>query len=93
MSKTIMSNAQFNKKYRYFEQASNATVEFDITDTDQILNEDPPRGHMSRSFFFDNSESIWFLIDKETESVLVDTTEPLDIVNYIKDELQIEIVN
>ena len=93
MSKTIMSNAQFNKKYRYFEQVSNVTVEFDITDTDQILSQDPPRGHMSRSFMFDNSESIWFLIDKETESVLVDTTEPLDIVDYIKDELQIEIVN
>lgn len=86
-----MTRAQFNKKYRYFAQVPNVTVEFDITDTDQIMNENPHYGDSSRNFMFDKSQSIWFLIDKKSKTILVETTEPSDILNYIKDELEIEI--
>lgn len=90
--KNIITNAEFNKRYHYYEEVSNVTVQFDITKISEILSREPPRGKLSRSFFFDKSESIWVLANRETNSVLFQSNDPLDILDFITNQLNLQII-
>lgn len=91
-NQNILTNAEFNKRYHYYEEVSNVTVQFDITRTSEILRREPPRGTLSRSFFFDKSESRWVLANRETSEIIFASNDPRDVLDFITNTLNIQIV-
>lgn len=81
---------EFNKKYRYYERQSSITQEFDITEADQILNDEAPEGDLKETFY-DVAESL-YVLETIDGNELVSDEKPYRIMDYIKDVLKLEIV-
>ena len=87
---TKITAKEFNKKYRYYERVSSVTQEFDITDADQILNDEAPEGDLKETFY-DVAESLYVLETKDGDELISDE-HPSDIIDYIKNVLMLEII-
>lgn len=81
---------EFNKKYRYYERVSSVAQEFDITDADQILNDEAPEGDLKETFY-DVAESLYILETIDGDELISDE-QPYGIIDYIRDVLKLEIV-
>lgn len=81
---------EFNKKYRYYERVSSVTQEFDITDADQILNDEAPEGDLKETFY-DVTESLYILETVEGD-VLISDEKAYRIIDYIRNVLKLEII-
>lgn len=81
---------EFNKKYRYYEHQSSIVQEFDITDANQILNDEAPEGDLKETFY-DVAESLYILETVEGDELISDE-KAYRIVDYIKDVLKLEII-
>lgn len=87
---TKITAKEFNKKYRYYERVSSVTQEFDITDADQILNDEAPEGDLKETFY-DVAESLYVLETIDGNELITDE-KPYRIIEYIRDVLKLEII-
>lgn len=87
---TKITAKEFNEKYRYYERVSSVVQEFDITDADQILNDEAPEGELNETFY-DVAESLYVLETKDGDELISDE-HPSDIIDYIKNVLMLEII-
>lgn len=87
---TKITAKEFNEKYRYYERVSSVVQEFDITDADQILNDEAPEGELNETFY-DVAESLYVLETKDGDELISDE-HPSDIIDYIENVLMLEII-
>lgn len=87
---TKITAKEFNKKYRYYERVSSVTQEFDITDADQILNDEAPEGDLKETFY-DVAESLYVLETIDGNELITDE-KPYRITDYIRDVLELQII-
>ena len=87
---TKITAKEFNENYRYYERVSSVVQEFDITDADQILNDEAPEGELKETFY-DVAESLYVLETIDGDELISDE-HPSDIVDYIKNALMLEII-
>ena len=86
-----MTFNEFITKYSYIENVTNVTLPFDIKDPDQVFNTEAPEGDTSLTELdFERSESTYLLIENNTGNIVKSSTDPADIVDYIKHTLKVE---
>lgn len=88
---TKMNIKEFNTKYKYSEYLTNVAQEFTISDINEILAEYPPSGDITETNY-ENTESTYYLEERETGNILIESNTYTSIQHYISNVLKIKLV-